>query len=311
MLTRREALWLAPAASLLAAPVLGAATAKGRAPDFNDPHDNLRCLIRILGNDTGSVPTVNYIRGTWLGAVGDERLRPLFDYEGFNVSRQFPQADGSFRHVSREVGYFIDPASRAIVRDWLNPWTNERVEVLDIRNDPLNVHLREYFPRIKQGARDTDTSHVEGIPLRLPWIVLGDDVSVALDDHKRYANPLDPAIWRRESSGPFVRNSEFATMFTKMSELANPDLHSVSSLGTWNRIMDWFPWMLMGQTPGLMYIRSITKKLSGLADLPRSLLEHTERHYPKFLEAPREWSDENFSKYDLFLRERKPQPEKK
>ena len=59
---------------------------------------------------------------------------------------------------------------------------------------------------------------------------------------------------------------------------------------SWTRIADWLPWMQMGNNPGTMAFHSHSMKLmNGPSDLPRYILDYTEKNFPKYLEAPKEW----------------------
>ncbi len=49
--------------------------------------------------------------------------------------------------------------------------------------------------------------------------------------------------------------------------------------------------MEMGNSPGTMAFHSHAFKLmKGAEELPRYILDYTEKHYPKYLEAPKEWA---------------------
>jgi hypothetical protein len=49
--------------------------------------------------------------------------------------------------------------------------------------------------------------------------------------------------------------------------------------------------MEMGASPGNMVFHSHSMKLmNGVDDLPRYILDYTAKHFPKYLEAPKEWA---------------------
>jgi len=62
----------------------------------------------------------------------------------------------------------------------------------------------------------------------------------------------------------------------------------------------------MGQSPGHLFYRSHTLKLTRVEELPRDILEYTEKNYPKYLTAPTEWKEPNVSSFEMFAKDRKP-----
>ena len=77
----------------------------------------------------------------------------------------------------------------------------------------------------------------------------------------------------------------------KKSEILNPDITSASCVMSWSRVADWLPWMEMGNAPAKMAFHSHSMKLmNGVQDLPREILDYTEKHFDKYLSAPTEWN---------------------
>jgi hypothetical protein len=60
--------------------------------------------------------------------------------------------------------------------------------------------------------------------------------------------------------------------------------------------------MEMGNSQGHMVFHShCVKLLGGVTELPRYILDYTEKHYPKYLTAPTEWNGPQMtSSYDEF-----------
>lgn len=298
---------------------IGSAKAhKGRASgdpgfDIHDPGANLNMLIKLLG-DTSGAPVVGWYNGHVFGVRGDEKVRPLFGFEGFGTGRFEQQEDGSYRQIWREVAVYRDIETGEILAEWLNPYTGEVVEPLDVQNDPVNQMWRTVTPELPP-IPDLDFTfgnYGHGGDMVLPWTIdiVGDWASVNYDVIGRRRSQLDPEVWKRESPGPFARVMECFQYGGTLSELNDPEVTSVRFAGGWQRLADWLPWMLMDQADGHLFYRATTRQLENVEHLPADLLAHAKMHYPEFLIPPTEWSFETESSFDVYKRKRTPAPPK-
>ena len=188
---------------------------------------------------------------------------------------------------------------------WDNPLLGEKVEVYPINNDPVNSVLK---PEFTLGFNATKDQHAPTIKFLMPWHFVGPNAMTAFDVNLDWKSPLDPAVWKRESPGERVRVSEYQQWRIDRTELEDKDSPSLKPYGSWNRVATWLPWMLMGQRPGHLFYRSHTLKLGRVEDLPRDILAYTEKRFPKYLTAPREWIQPNVSSFEMYARDRKPLP---
>jgi hypothetical protein len=249
--------------------------------------------------------TVGWFGGRVFSVIGDEQvIQPLFDVEGFGIGRTLPQPDGSYRALWREVGYYKDLASGKIMETWANPLLGgEVVETYPINNDPVNATLR---PEFRLGFGATKDEHSETVKFVMPWHFQGSNAMAAFDVNLQWKSPLDPKVWKRESAGERVRVSEYQQWRIDANELADRSVPSLRPYGSWNRIAAWLPWMLMGQTPGHLFYRSHTLKLGKVEELPKHVLDYTEKQFPKYLTAPDKWVEPNVSSFEMFAKDRKP-----
>ncbi|MCU0757613.1 MAG: DUF1838 domain-containing protein [Steroidobacteraceae bacterium] len=307
----------APAAANPAPPAtptgkVGPAGTRARKPiDFDDATANLDAYVKLVG-DVGGKDVVGAFSGHVFGVVESRILRPLFGFEGFGIGRYERQPDGSYRNIWREVGYYKDIESGRILERWPNPYSDETVDVLHVQNDPVNLVVTNQVPQFppKPGLEFRFGNYGRDQAFILPWLVdrAGDWASCMYDVHGRRPNPLPPAQWPRESSGEFLRVSETFQMGGPLSQLEDPEVTSVRQVGGWQRIADWLPWMLMDQRPGHLFYRCVTRKYGRVEDLPRHVLDYTERHFPQFLKAPDGWVAKNVSSFDVYKAQRKPAP---
>ncbi len=78
--------------------------------------------------------------------------------------------------------------------------------------------------------------------------------------------------------------------------------------GSWQKVAPWHPWMLMdNREGGLLGITSVFS-MDGVENLPPEVLAYTEKHYPKYLEAPKEWQEPNMTTWETYAAERTPVP---
>lgn len=286
-----------------AQPMMAGAPASG---GFNpaDPMQNAEVLARM---NLGIGPNTNlgWFKGRVFAVIGDDQvIQPLFDLEGFGANRMVPLGNGKYQSLHREVGYYKDLRTGAIMERWMNPLIGEEVAVSPIHNDPVNAVIG---PTIEAKLGE---GQVTEFPLRLPWTMIGDLAMTSFDVNTRWKNVLDPKEWPRESSGgEYVRVSEYLQFVVKRSDLDNwRNLERIPNHGAWQRLGTWLPWMLMGSKPGHLFYRSHTKALDSVDELPRDIRAYTEKNYPKYLEAPEKWTTPNVTSFEVYKAENKPKP---
>ena len=316
--SRRDALaglGLLGGMALASAPAQARKTrASARKPvDFADPRQNLDAYVKLVADVSGR-NIVGWFSGHIFGVVEKRRLEPLFGFEGFGVGRYEKQPDGSYHNIWREVGYYKDIDTGRILEQWRNPYSQELVDVLHVQNDPVNLEVRNTTPRLPPipglDFRFGNYGHADKFVL--PWLVdhAGDWASCMYDVHGLRPNPLPPQEWPRESSGPTLRVSEMFQYGGALSELEDPAVTSVRSVGGWQRIADWLPWMVMDQRPGHLMYRAVMRKLARVEDLPAHVLDYTQKHFANFLTPPAAWQLRNVSSFDVYKAKRKPLPPK-
>ena len=312
-LTRRDALKFASGGALgiaglgLAACGQTQETQPASAPtalDFSDPAESLQAFVKLTGDLDPSKETFGWFGGRIFSVLKDTPLKPLVDVEGFGVLRVSPQDNNTYRLFNRELAFYKDPATGQFIDEWTNPITNEKCEVSPIHNAVVNA---EVAPILKQ---DFDGTIVE-VPFSPPWTQLGDRVFSTFELHAAFPNPMSPQQWPRESSGPLTRISEIFQRITSAEQLANTDLTSADYAGTWTRVGPWLPWMLMGQADGHILYRTFMDKTGPVSNLPKPLLDLTEKRFPEFLQSPGDdtWGQPNDSSFTVYMSEREPVPQ--
>jgi hypothetical protein len=280
----------------------------GRAPlAFDDPVWNREMYARIEGDTAPGKFIFGQGTGVVHGVRDGEAVKPLFGFELFSTHRLLRQADGSYQRLCRELVFYRDLATGQLLDQWRNPYTGERVRVVDIANDPFNFVISEFFPDPPSyGGLNKDKPPKR--PLRLNWGLVNDTVTLDTDIHLYYRNALDPARWPRESAGPMNRVSEMFRYFIRREDAENPELTHMPHNGVWSRVTPWLPWMLMGQAPGhAMYMGRFTSVASAEQAAPAVLARVRER-YPLYLTAPDKWVEPSYSSLENYARTQTPAP---
>jgi hypothetical protein len=248
---------------------------------------------------------IGYVRytGKAFGLLPDGSNLPLYDIDGIGALRALPQPDGAYRFLFNEFALYLDPATGLPLESWANPVTGRKVDVWHQRNGPVNYEISPAKAMLGNFAR-ADGQKVEGF--QLPWRVHGPFASFALDAVANRKNPLEPAEWPLESSGPTLPTTEHSQYTMLRRDLENKRLLSLPFVASLQSLKPWHPWMLMGQRPGRVFTRMSAHKVSGPQVLPAPLLSYAQRHLAEFLEPPAAWTGQYVTAQAIYKQTRTP-----
>ncbi|MEQ9111261.1 MAG: DUF1838 family protein [Rhodospirillaceae bacterium] len=314
--SRRAALATGAGAITSAAAVSAsaAATAKpsltGPYLDLTTGQGNMLAMARIVGDLDLSKQKHGWYRGVAMGFRPGEAGRDLFGVMGMGTGRLIPMEDKpGFTNVRRECGYYYDLESGEVLDTWVNPYTNEEVEVLHIANPQINAPLE---PVVRGATLYDDPVEAEKAaqPFLLDWQIAGDLLFAERHAHLYAKNPLDPEVWVRESAGPMIRITDSTSYMVSLADMQNPDLTTISETGKWVHVRPWQPFMLMGDAPGHFMFRCFTGSASSLDDMPADIVSVVQDRNPDFLNAPTEIKP-SVPGMVRFMRDRTPAPPRK
>ena len=275
------------------------------APAGFDPfnaEDNLRMWLRLIGYHKSGEEHAGWYKGRCHAILDDKRPGiPLFDYEGFGVSRIIDNGDGTYQNLHCEVSIYRDIRSGEILETWDNPLTGKTVEVYPTYNNPVNSVYKPVFEQ-----RFGKDAEVQSFPFILPWDYIGNEAITSFDANFSWASPYSKEEYPDEYFGPVVRASEWWQVRADADQLFDPtyDGH-IQSRGAWTRVGPWQAWMHMGELAGDMVWRTQTASLRSVEDVPADLYEYVARHYPSFLSAPTEWEEPNETSHLNYMRDKK------
>jgi hypothetical protein len=313
-MTRRSALAMtvASAGALASCAATPAKPAVAREPvRLDDPVWNREANARLEA-DTNGTQVYGRCTGVICGVRPGEAVRPLMRFEVFSTIRVLRQSDGSYQRMTKETILYADPDTGAMLDEWDNPYTGERVRVVDVANDPYNwIIASTVQPPAMPGLVTTGQAVPGGKPYLMNWTEFGADTLVlTFDGHAYYPNKLDPAKWPRESAGPKIQTSELFRYFVSRADLENPSMTHVPSNGSWVRVQPWLPWMLMGTAPGHVMYDGVFRRFRTLDYFPAPVLERIRTRYPQYMTAPTTWYGPNYSSLEHYAREQTPAPVK-
>jgi len=274
------------------------------APAGFDPlnaEDNLRMWLKLIGYHKSGEEHAGWYKGRCHAILDDMRPGiPLFDYEGFGVSRIIDNGDGTYQNLHREVSIYRDIRTGQILETWGNPLTGKTVEVYPTHNDPVNSIYKPVFEQ-----RFGKNAEVQSFPFILPWDFIGNEAITSFDANFSWDSPYSKEEYPDEYFGPTVRASEWWQVRADAEQLFDPDYDGyIQSRGAWTRVGPWQAWMHMGELAGDMVWRTQTASLRSVEDVPADLYAYVKRHYPRHLSAPTEWEEPNETSHLNYMRDK-------
>lgn len=260
--------------------------------DLRTPAGNVVATARIHGDLAPGKQKYFWIKGIASAIRPGQALVDILGVQGFGAVRVLPRADGSWERLCREVIYYTDLKTGAVLDHWDNPFTGERVRVVHSVNDPINFLLQESFP-VRHRPDAPSGEAPPRVPFLLDWQQQGEWLDMETHVHLAGPNPLQPDRWPRESSGSTTFGSEYFSHHVRLADLQNEMLTSVDYRGSWRRMSPWLPWMLMGQAPGEVFCACLMGSTHRLEEIfPAALLDYAHQHHERFFTAPERWTDE-------------------
>ena len=255
--------WLAGTSSSLA---------QEKKLDLNNPESVIKANRKIFCSLVDGEPAIYWWQGTVFSRIPGEKDRKLFQIQGMNIRACVTLVDrqkkSGYRMVSREVMLYLHPETGQILRSWQNPWTNKKVSVFHVYNDPVNSKPRFARPKLKFFGIFKNGSVI--IPLTIPLF---------------YPNALGGKY--QDYVGGTYHAMEMFNFFLPESELLDADLNRVKNVNiAWTRISLWLPWMEMGDRVGLLIFQGAGMRLSSWDELPLILRREIDINYPKFRYPP-------------------------
>lgn len=304
---------LLPGSTLVASPALASGDAAGRATgtppsgvtDLHTPEGTVTALAKLSATLDPDGHKHGWYTGAMMGVVPGAAVRELVGVFGMSSQRLLHVPErGGFQLLQKECGFFTDLKTGEILDRWHNPYIDETVEPFPIANPAVNrwilptVRDERFYERVEDEV-------VDDVPFVLPWERVGNRVLLEQRIHFWARNPLDPEVWRRESSGPEIQVSDMLSYHARWDQLSDPATLTADYSGHWVHVRPWQPWMLMGSHPGHILYSAMTCSAATLAEIPDRILSVVRERLPEFLEPP-EGPAPSEPSIIRYMREREP-----
>lgn len=251
--------------------------------NLDSSRDNLTAYMKMRASLDPKEQPVFYAKGSIYGYDPEKPWKHLFDFEMFNIARvERMPGDSGYRLITREMLVYEDPETGAILNEWLNPWTQEKVEVIPVWNDPVNNTFRFgqfEVPFEKMG------------PGR---ICLYNDVPLS------YPSPLKKAEWPENSRSDVYQGAELFNFFCDEKALLDRKTIHVNADISWTRFSDYLPWMRMGSRPGNLLYQGRGYKMRRFDDLPQHIKDFVKANKPEYATAPDTYVTPNVTSWKYF-----------
>jgi hypothetical protein len=262
-------------ALLVAIGLASATAATARMLDPAKPEDAVEIMKRTQCGAKDGEPAVYRWTGRAYGRQDGQPDKLLFKLEGMNIRQcvavEDPKRGKGFRQVSREIMLYLDPKTGEVLRQWTNPYTGERMDVLHVANDPVN-------------GRPTFPFGADGTPYKVGLEVINGTALMPVEVPLFYQNPL--AGEYQEYVGNRYHAMEifdFAADAKQLLDTRNPTAYPSVS---WVRISDWMPWMRMQGRDGQMVFNAVGVKLTRFDELPQMMRDEIAASYPAYTSPP-------------------------
>ncbi|MFQ3665177.1 MAG: DUF1838 family protein [Sphingomonadaceae bacterium] len=252
-----------------------AGSADAQRLSFDNPDDQIAMYRKIQCSTRDLEPVVYHWSGRVWSRVPGEPDRHLWNVEGMNVRQcvtvEDPDRGRGVRMVSRELMFYLDPATGAVIDEWQNPWTGKVNRIFHVANDPVNQ--RPVFPR---GA--------DGSPYRIPLRVEDGRAFWNVEVPLFYTNPLGGDF--QEFAGNHYHAMEIFNFFVEEGRLRDRRTRNAKAAVSWVRLSGWMPFMEMGSRPGSLVFNATGQVVDGIAALPRVVQDQIALRYPEYRVPP-------------------------
>lgn len=271
---------LLTSAASLGTATLASRSAMGTPPSLGlleEPAGRLDTFCRMRCGPDGAKTWFGY-EGTFFGKVEGKVAVPLLGIVGMSWNRAIAQAPGRYGYELQEAGYMLDLGTGAVIDEWENPLNGARTRPQHYRSGQRTIFTPDAVTPatpLPDGVRFTGTISRPVVQGDSIW--MSEDLLVALPNQPdRYEEP-------RMYSGPTTTATSLATFLSPLAQALDRDAGFVPCALSYTTINSWRPWMLMGETPGVISWRLMGRKVDRPERLPRAVLARVEKEHPDLL----------------------------
>jgi hypothetical protein len=266
---RRGFLLGACGAFLIGGTALAAPRVTGRL-DLSDPAEALTAMLRMQARLDGRDAPWWYF-GRIYGVVGELAPRLLVRFEGLEIMRLTPSADGEYAATGATTSFFQDPVTKEVLTTFANPYTG--------RTNTVTPNLLAGTPRAAAfySARGVRPGRVA----REEWLQTG--LHLSWDYHEDMVWLSHDRVYPPGMPQPVGESSVARARLADLHDLGRAFVPAGFSS---TYFAPWPKWMDMPDQPGHVIWHADGIKLDSVARLPAAFRARMQKHYPERLAAP-------------------------
>ncbi len=255
--------------------------------DLDDPIDLAYARQKVIGS-VEQEQVHSFLRFHFYGQIPGQPAVPLLSMNNYIVDSWEPLEPGTYQLKHWEVGYYCNFDTDDPIESWLNPITNEEIEVFNFILGPID---RVYSPEsvIAPGLA----------PIPLNSHIMGPRFYVATEAISQYPNMLKPDEWPKRSSGDVANWLSLQTLSALWEDVVNPELSSAPANIHAQNFVSWSSWMQMGGRPGGSIARAYGTEIEGFSSLPKKVYDGFKKYTPEIFDTAN-WDVTRFDEIDYF-----------
>jgi len=253
-----------------------AGAAKAKPPDALPSRNEL--FVRLRGAPRAQ-PALWWFAGTLWGKRTLDAAVPLFAVEGCSFNRLALEADGGVRMDMIEIGFWLDPATRAPADRWRNPMNG-----LDCAPVHFMGPQALRFDAAGEGRPANPVPPGTEFQGRItPPVVSGDSVWVGETLIVKGPARPNPGGEPLASGLPVFTATSLDTYQASRGDLAAGALAWLPATRSYQTLGSWYPWMRMGHEAGGISFQMVGRKLRSVDELPPDLRRLVDERNPGWL----------------------------
>ncbi|KAG2226983.1 hypothetical protein INT45_006390 [Circinella minor] len=245
-------------------------------------------LLRLRYSSDPEADTFYEWEGSVFAFIPGEAPKKIFHCVGMNVGKADIK-DNKIMATGRELTYYLDPKTHEKLSHWENPWTGEKLPVVHIANDPVQMALPTFIPlEIRKNPFSGTTKLLTEIPLFYPNPLANDPKFAPYDPNKMY-----------QAGELFTFSCPTAQVEDEQENIDHAEVN-------WTRVSHFAPFMKMGDKQGYLVYHCTGHKLpkgKTYKDLVSPVLRNEiENRVPNYSHAPAAYNPEakNVSSWTYF-----------
>ncbi|MGB1875295.1 MAG: DUF1838 family protein [Rhodospirillaceae bacterium] len=303
-LTRRNVLTTASAVPVALA--AGEVRAESALPKlkYSTPAENVRAFLKLHASLATETVFYTYA-GTLEAMVPGQEIVNLVSTTTL-IRRDVEVVPEGHRILVWEGTVYHRPGESEALDEFENPLNGRTVRPFHQREGRGEALWTDDGPSFRRHDGEWVSRYGPHNPYKLDWHQAGERIWMSRYSSGVYAkHPLNAEEWPLEYVGPDLLYSEKTTNNGLIREMADPSIVNASSTYSMSVGMLWWPWLMMGQTPGHLVWNTNGAKLSSLDTIPDATRQMIESVHPYLFKSGAPWEG-RYSLWTDYPKMRKP-----